>query len=275
MIRQPVSPFLTKYPSHVPRVLDAVACPPHNLCHLIESYPLYYDPVYYPQFHTSVFATSENFCLWLRVSLSTHCNACLTCRSKFPSDVSSLLSVSVLSDGVSLCVCIDNVPMTFDRAWFESPGYSHCKVFSRFLLLMRNSSATTAQCLTSCVHGFIMWMNAMKSTSMGCLHPYYLLRLVPFRQESQLCARNMNTSVQSCQILSHGALRYRSCRTRLSCNIFQLCRSHLIVLPIDAPFKKEAREVKSSHSERLATQNRCRGLARQAPLRFQTVSGKI
>jgi len=118
------------------------------------------------------------------------------------------------------------------------------------------------------LHGFIMWMNAMKSTSMGCLHPYYLLRLVPFRQESQLCARNMNTSVQSCQILSHGALRYRSCRTRLSCNIFQPCRSHLIVLPIDAPFKKEAREVKSSHSERLATQNRCRGLARQAPLRF-------
>ncbi|KAG2137734.1 hypothetical protein BD769DRAFT_1435872, partial [Suillus cothurnatus] len=215
MIRQPVSPFLTKYPSHVPRVLDAVACPPHNLCHLIESYPLYYDPVYYPQFHTSVFATSENFCLWLRVSLSTHCNACLTCRSKFPSDVSSLLSVSVLSD-----------------AWFESPGYSHCK-------LLRLSASHPVYMTT--LHGFIMWMNAMKSTSMGCLHPYYLLRLVPFRQESQLCARNMNT--------------YRSCRTRLSCNIFQPCRSHLIVLPIDAPFKKEAREVKSSHSERLATQN--------------------
>ncbi|KAG2080377.1 hypothetical protein BD769DRAFT_1556345 [Suillus cothurnatus] len=224
MIRQPVSPFLTKYPSHVPRVLDAVAYPPHNLCHLIESYPLYYDPVYYPQFHTSVFATSENFCLWLRVSLSTHCNACLTCRSKFPSDVSSLLSVSVLSD----------------------------------VQLLRLSASHPVYMMT--LHGFIMWMNAMKSTSMGCLHPYYLLRLVPFRQESQLCARNMNTSVQSCQILSHGALRYRSCRTRLSCNIFQPCRFHLIVLPIDAPFKKEAREVKT-------TQNRCRGLARQAPLR--------
>jgi len=94
-----------------------------------------------------------------RVSLSTHCNACLTCRSKFPSDVSSLLSVSVLFDGVSLCVCIDNVPMTFGRAWFESPGYSHCKVFSRFLLLMRNSSATTAQCLTSCVHDDPAWLH--------------------------------------------------------------------------------------------------------------------
>ncbi|KAG2112593.1 uncharacterized protein F5147DRAFT_683654 [Suillus discolor] len=71
---QAVSPFISKHPSRVPRVLEVAACPPYNLCHLIELYPLYYDPLYYPQYHPSVFATSENFCIWLRASLSTHCD---------------------------------------------------------------------------------------------------------------------------------------------------------------------------------------------------------
>ena len=63
--------FLVKQPSVVCRVLSSNLCPPHDVLHDIETYPLFYDPLYYPQYHLHVFSTAENFCSWLQLGICT------------------------------------------------------------------------------------------------------------------------------------------------------------------------------------------------------------
>ena len=57
--------FISKKPSAVPCVLCATLCPPCNILHNVDDYASFYDPRYYPQLHTSAFATRESTCAWL------------------------------------------------------------------------------------------------------------------------------------------------------------------------------------------------------------------
>ena len=75
--------FLVKQPSVVCRVLSSDFCPPHDVLHDIETYPLFYDSLYYPQYHLRVFSTAENFCSWLQSSLTSHRDLCPTCSPLF------------------------------------------------------------------------------------------------------------------------------------------------------------------------------------------------
>jgi len=61
--------FLVKQPSVVCCVLNSDLRPPHDLLHDIQTYPLFYDALYYPQYHLHVFSTAESFCSWLQLSL--------------------------------------------------------------------------------------------------------------------------------------------------------------------------------------------------------------
>jgi hypothetical protein len=58
--------FLVKQPSMKSRVLNYELCPPHDLVHDLESYPTFYDPLYYPHYHPYTFSTPENLCAWLQ-----------------------------------------------------------------------------------------------------------------------------------------------------------------------------------------------------------------
>lgn len=81
-----MSVFLSKHPSTRPRVLDATDCPPHNILHDIQTYPLFYDALYYPQYNDSIYATADKFCCWLQLSLASHCNSlCLRCGPLYQS----------------------------------------------------------------------------------------------------------------------------------------------------------------------------------------------
>jgi hypothetical protein len=89
-------------------------------------YPLFYDALYYPQYHLRVFSTAENFCSWLQSSLSSHRELYSTCSPLFQ-------TTSVVYDGLALCVRVDGIAMTFARSQFESAMYSHLSIFKRFL----------------------------------------------------------------------------------------------------------------------------------------------
>ena len=74
--------FLNKSPCTVPRQLDEASCPPEGM-HNIADYPLYYDPLYFPHEHSSVFETPENFVAWLSRSLNSHHIHCADCDLEF------------------------------------------------------------------------------------------------------------------------------------------------------------------------------------------------
>ncbi|KAG1773640.1 hypothetical protein EV702DRAFT_1129554 [Suillus placidus] len=143
-----MSVFISKHPSTCPRVLDATDCPPHNILHDTQKYPLFYDALYYPQYNESVYATAEKFCCWLQLSLTSHCNSsCLRCGPFHR-------SVAVVFDGVGLSIRVDNISMTFTHAHFESAAYVHCSVFTRFKIYQAAAQRgtplpTAASCITS------------------------------------------------------------------------------------------------------------------------------
>ena len=53
-------------------------CPPVNT-NLVDDYPNYYDPLYFPHLHLSVFENSLNFCNWLASALNSHKLMCHHC----------------------------------------------------------------------------------------------------------------------------------------------------------------------------------------------------
>jgi hypothetical protein len=127
--------FLTKQPSVLSRVLDIRDCPPHFTPHDVSTYPLYYDALYYPQFHSAVYASAHQFCSWLQQSLSSHYTTCARCRHLNP-------TVTVVFDGTSLCIAMDGHRETFPCSYFESEVYTHCSVFRRFQIGNVRFSAT-------------------------------------------------------------------------------------------------------------------------------------
>ena len=62
--------FIQKLPCQVPRVLDLVDCPLHNIVHDIVHYPNYYDPLYYPKCYPELFVTPSSVVRKLAVLLS-------------------------------------------------------------------------------------------------------------------------------------------------------------------------------------------------------------
>ena len=76
-----VQTFVQKLSCQVPRVLDVVDCPPHNIVHDILHYPNYYDPLYYPECYPEVFATPSSVKVWLETSLCSHISLCCPCSS--------------------------------------------------------------------------------------------------------------------------------------------------------------------------------------------------
>ena len=119
-------PFLCKHPSMLPRALCASQCPPHNVFHSITEYPEYYDPLYFPKCHVSLFETEQSVCAWTVVikyfADSFHC---LQFLSLFASFVWKIWRFCVLYFGFFYCLCC--------RCWYSSHT-SFCRVVSIFLL---------------------------------------------------------------------------------------------------------------------------------------------
>jgi hypothetical protein len=144
--------FLNKKPSVVTRILDFADCSTHSTIHDVQMYPIYYDALYFPQFHPHVYVSPSNFCLWLQVSLVSHCVGCARCCR-----LNAL--VTVLFDGVSLSVGLDGLHHTFARSYFESETYTHCSVFCRFAAACFVLPPTAASLVTLRQHDDPPWFH--------------------------------------------------------------------------------------------------------------------
>ena len=138
--------FLVKQPSVVCRVLNSDLCPHHDLLHDIESYPIFYDALYYPQYHLilRVFSTPENFCSWLQLCIRELCSACSPLFQ----------TTSVVYDGLALCVRVDDIAMTFARFTFWIRY-----VFSLQHLQAFSGCFSSHCCIMSCVDEDPVWFS--------------------------------------------------------------------------------------------------------------------
>lgn len=81
-------------------VLTIVSCPP-DVVYDTQKYPLFYDPLYYPQCHSAVFANACSFSLWLQSLLEDHGWRCPQCSRTFH-------RISVAFDSTEIIVEFDD-----------------------------------------------------------------------------------------------------------------------------------------------------------------------
>lgn len=75
--------FVVKQPSQRVRVVDVDDCPPLGVPHEMSQYPIYYDPIYYPDIHRNVFMSPESIAQWMESQFPHHLNCCQQCSLYF------------------------------------------------------------------------------------------------------------------------------------------------------------------------------------------------
>ena len=117
-------PFLWKQPCTVSRVLSIADIPPH--C----EYAYYYDALYYPECHTSVFETQSSVCSWLQTGFENHTRDCSSCV-KVPSfRPTGMLHVHYMQDKFMLSAADLEVYLTIGD--IESASFTFCR-YARLL----------------------------------------------------------------------------------------------------------------------------------------------
>ena len=126
-----VQTFIQKSPCQVPRVLDVIDCPPHNIVHDILHYPNCYGPLYYPECYPEVFAT-PSVKVWLETSLCSHISLCCPCSSMHKL-LGVKFSVQWRDPHYLVCAYADGKlkQCTVSLEDLQSKTYANCQIVSR------------------------------------------------------------------------------------------------------------------------------------------------
>ena len=145
--------FIDKSPCQRARVLDSQDCPPSGIEHTVNDYPLYYDPLYHPSDHPTLFQTSATVCAWLTSALRAHPAQCHIC------------SMSVFHGHVSFLDDVFEVHINSFRSVFlkkpdlEKASYHHCQVFSMMdKVVSASDSSTVSECFRRVVEDDPPWL---------------------------------------------------------------------------------------------------------------------
>ncbi|KAI5980519.1 hypothetical protein EDC04DRAFT_2860007 [Pisolithus marmoratus] len=142
------------------------SCPPDGP-HIPADYPLYYDPLYYPHEHVSIFETPIKFVTWLSKSLKSHHVHCVNCELEFAGCI--LFNNYSLKVSYALyCVCLMKSP-----EYFASASYTHC--------LACSPSLNIAACVAQQMDRLPSWLQYSESV--------YMLNLLRLK-----CAQKMPSS---------------------------------------------------------------------------------
>ena len=98
-------------------------CPPIETAHTVDDYPLYYDPLYFPDLHPSIFDNPHNCCHWLASALNDHHLHCRRCGV--------YTDVCVFYDGMLIAVTCSGRSVFLSLESLENTSYQHCMVFSK------------------------------------------------------------------------------------------------------------------------------------------------
>jgi hypothetical protein len=95
--------------------------------HDIKDYPIFYDPIYYPNENRNCFETALNFCIWLNTTLKNHASHCFQCDTAY--------SGSVAYDGLDIFVFCYSIHVSLVKStqYFSCAGYTNCQLLNEFV----------------------------------------------------------------------------------------------------------------------------------------------
>ena len=128
-------PFLSKRACTASRVLLLTDCPPHDVPHLPFEYPIYYDALYYPEFHGPVFDTPPSFLRWLSLSLKDHHRTCRSC----PRFDDHGFHVDYTHE--HFCINFESRSLSLSIAEVEASSFSLCHLLRRFWSMSHNPAS--------------------------------------------------------------------------------------------------------------------------------------
>jgi hypothetical protein len=103
-------------------------------------YPVYYDALYFPELHPSVFETADSFCHWLSKAVRDHQCGLHACGC-----TSLLLPLPFGIDYIDghFNVIFGQHSMSFSRADVESPTFTVCRTIRRLVSLVDEPFVTS------------------------------------------------------------------------------------------------------------------------------------
>ena len=205
-----VQTFIQKSPCQVPRVLDIVDCPPHNIVHDILHYPNYYGPLYYPECYPEVVATSSSVKAWLETSLCSHISLCCPCSSMHKL-LGVKFSVQWRDPHYLVCAYADGKlkQCTVSLEDLQSKTYAHCQIAPGFVghpLLFLHLTRALMFIVSLPKKSLLGYSTQM--ICIACIYPSYLLLSlhlpwwscqIPFSDPSKIDTQKISRSQLSCK----------------------------------------------------------------------------
>jgi hypothetical protein len=159
-------PFLNKCACTAPRalLLEDCNCPPDDVPHLPSKYPKHYDPLYYLQYHSSVFETPKSVCEWLTDSVKEHQPSCHVCTHP-----TSVMQFQVEYAGGRFHLTLGTAIATLSVSEIECPSFSLCRVLCLFATVGEGSFHSTKTILLNILQNLhcLCALQPMKITQNG------------------------------------------------------------------------------------------------------------
>ena len=134
--------FIDKHACTAPQVLSLKDCPLDKVPHMPSDYPIYYDALYFPELHPSVFKMADSFCHWLSEAVRDH-----QCGLHACSCTSLVLLFGVDYIDGSFNVTLGQHSMSFSRSDVESSSFTVCRTICWLLAVVNGSFDRTRHVL--------------------------------------------------------------------------------------------------------------------------------
>jgi len=133
--------------------LSIADIPPHDVLHSPCEYAYYYDALYFPQFHASIFDDENNVCSWLQLGFEKHARDCSSCDvPRVPAN--GVLVVQYMQGSFVLSSAGQDLYLSVEA--IESPSFTFCRS-SRVLLIRALPAAMWNQTLQNVLSEHPPW----------------------------------------------------------------------------------------------------------------------
>jgi hypothetical protein len=207
--------FIIKQPSLLSRVSNASDCPPDNVEHIASDYPAFYDALYFPEDHFSIFETESFFCEWLLERVSHHSCTCHSCPQVPPCLRKVDWNNQVFYENGCFTINFYGICTTISINDVQSSFFSFCRLHRRFFPVScegRPVCGNVGQCQwvsdAECVRNDVpYWMMRNETDYLDCLSR---LSIADLKDGSRsLCRFNPRTKFDFIQILVQDFLEER------------------------------------------------------------------
>jgi hypothetical protein len=210
--------FIIKQPSLLSRILNASDCPPDDVEHMASDYPAFYDALYFPEDHFSIFETEFFFCEWLLERVDYHSYTCRSCPQVPPCLRTVDWNNQVSYENRCFTINFYGICTTISIIDVQSSFFSFCRLHRRFFPAScedRHVCGNVGQCQwvsdAECVRNDVpYWMMRNEIDYLDCLSRLSIADLKDVSRS--LCRFNPRTKSDFIQILVQDFLDDSKCR---------------------------------------------------------------